>query len=365
MKVGILTIHHAINYGAVLQAWSLQQEVQRMGHEAAIIDYRPPAARAEYRKEWNRSLPARLRLLKTARFERFLRRELRTLPGVASNTSDLELLKGRFDALICGSDQIWCLDSFRGFDPNFFLEFAARWPCRRISYAPSFGDTARINDPETRRRIGHSLQGFASLSVRDTNSQTLVLDAIRSDTHAAPSVPRLLDPTFLANFSSLLNREPSKKQKPYILVYANVMDSERRWIRELADARGLEIISVSGRFVGADRTEYLAGPDRWLHLFRDASFVATNFFHGVVFSLIFSKEFVMLGRDSKRIKTMDLLDTFSLQDRWIERLDANLGKFSRTPADVAKDSMNVESLAFCRGELVEDSRGFLEGALHA
>lgn len=40
MKVGIITFHRAVNYGAVLQAFALQHAVEKMGNEAEIIDYR-------------------------------------------------------------------------------------------------------------------------------------------------------------------------------------------------------------------------------------------------------------------------------------------------------------------------------------
>lgn len=40
-KVGIITYHAAYNYGSVLQAKATQEVVQKLGHEAQIIDYRP------------------------------------------------------------------------------------------------------------------------------------------------------------------------------------------------------------------------------------------------------------------------------------------------------------------------------------
>ena len=42
MKIGIMTINSAYNYGCVLQAWSLQRYLEKEGHEAFIINYRIP-----------------------------------------------------------------------------------------------------------------------------------------------------------------------------------------------------------------------------------------------------------------------------------------------------------------------------------
>ena len=39
-KIGIITFHRAINYGALLQTYALQKVIKRMGHDCIIIDYR-------------------------------------------------------------------------------------------------------------------------------------------------------------------------------------------------------------------------------------------------------------------------------------------------------------------------------------
>ena len=41
MKIGILTFHYAINYGAVLQAYATQKWLMKQGIESHIINYVP------------------------------------------------------------------------------------------------------------------------------------------------------------------------------------------------------------------------------------------------------------------------------------------------------------------------------------
>ena len=41
MKIGILNFHRALNYGAVLQCYGLQETLTALGHEVSVIDYRP------------------------------------------------------------------------------------------------------------------------------------------------------------------------------------------------------------------------------------------------------------------------------------------------------------------------------------
>lgn len=38
MKIGILTFHSQLNYGGVLQCWALQTALERLGHEAVVVD---------------------------------------------------------------------------------------------------------------------------------------------------------------------------------------------------------------------------------------------------------------------------------------------------------------------------------------
>lgn len=41
MKIGIITFHWATNYGAVIQAYALQEAVASLGHDVKIINYKP------------------------------------------------------------------------------------------------------------------------------------------------------------------------------------------------------------------------------------------------------------------------------------------------------------------------------------
>ena len=49
MKAGILTFHNAYNYGAILQAYALQETLIEKGVETKIIDYRLRQIEEEYK----------------------------------------------------------------------------------------------------------------------------------------------------------------------------------------------------------------------------------------------------------------------------------------------------------------------------
>lgn len=50
MKIGIITLHYALNAGAVLQAFALQTYLKSLGHEVEFIDYVPILTTLFYRK---------------------------------------------------------------------------------------------------------------------------------------------------------------------------------------------------------------------------------------------------------------------------------------------------------------------------
>ena len=74
--------------------------------------------------------------------------------------------------MLVGSDQVWNVHSFRGYDPAFFLDFVSDPACRRASYAACVG-TANdfgVHGDE----VGGLLNKFAHMSVRNIHSQDVV-----------------------------------------------------------------------------------------------------------------------------------------------------------------------------------------------
>ena len=72
-----------------------------------------------------------------------------------------------------------------------------------------------------------------------------------------------------------------------------------------------------------DKETYETGPSEFIDYIKDASLILTDSFHGVVFSILFKRPFVVYKRRGKeqmyaRIET--LLDTFSLNDREYKKI---------------------------------------------
>ena len=69
-----------------------------------------------------------------------------------------------------------------------------------------------------------------------------------------------------------------------------------------------------------DRT--LPAIEQWLRSFSDAEFVVTDSFHACVFSIIFGKQFVVVGNQERGLtRIFSLLEMFGLQDRLVNNID--------------------------------------------
>lgn len=120
MKIGILTFHCAHNFGAVLQAFALQSQLQLMGYDTKIIDYRPKYLNQGYPqlrywmfthgRAWNtikryfkKTRKEQKSYKKYASFEK----KYISLTNKCNTSNKLSEIVNTFDYLILGSDQIW------------------------------------------------------------------------------------------------------------------------------------------------------------------------------------------------------------------------------------------------------------------
>ena len=235
------------------------------------------------------------------------------------SSEDLKYLQQPADFIVCGSDQIWNIASFRGFDSAFFLDFIDGKNTRGLSYAASFGYADDLGI--YRKTISDLLLRFHHLSVRDIRSQNMVRDL------TGCNAEHVLDPCFLTEYHLLTL--PRMIRKPYIIVYClKNNDLFIKTVRYLFQKLGFSVISINMRFDNA-KVIWSAGPQQWLSLMRHADFVCTNSFHGVCFSLLNRKNFVALPTARGQARIEDILQTAGLSERLIkseEELECIVGQ---------------------------------------
>jgi hypothetical protein len=302
-RVGILTFHHTTNYGATLQTWALQKRLRELGIDSEIIDYRPAKARAAYRRAlfFNRHFFQGVR--KALAFADFRHHHLKLSPQTIFALDALQTAVPNYDTVICGSDEVWNTDSFRGYDPGFFLSFPAANHVHKCSYAASSGSTRGFGD--SRAEIATAVRAFEAISVRDEATQAL----LRAE--CGVEAARVVDPTLLVSFDELIGGFPCSRS-PFVLVYGSLAGAEQELVVARAAQMGCRIVSVGEFNRCADENIPHAGVPLWLSLMRDAEMVFTSFYHGAIFAWKFGRPLVVFRRADKARKVEGFVGDMAL-----------------------------------------------------
>ncbi|OHV81890.1 polysaccharide pyruvyl transferase family protein [Ensifer sp. LCM 4579] len=311
-KVGILTFHRCINYGSYWQARCLVDGLRSLGAEPEILDHRSqPIRSAEWRCAFQPLLPARSA---RADFPLYASKIRKFAEAIASyplsgafeidSPADIE----PFDLVLVGSDEVWNLSHpWYGGRPIFYGEGV---PARRlVSYAATFGNLPAAQGIEV--YWADKLRKFDGISVRDTNSRVIIEKDLKR------RATLVLDPC-LQFPASLARSRQSRSTPPYLAVYGH---SFPKWfqvgVRRWAASCSLDIISIGYRNDWADQQWLEAGPYEFAAFIAGSAAVATNFFHGCVFSLINAKPFVCTLSDYRSNKIGDLTRTVGAEDHLV------------------------------------------------
>ena len=378
MKIGIITFHSAHNYGAVLQAWSLQEYLKQQGHEVEIVNLRLPVIDKLYwlanktnrkvsEKEFINQLAngayykarcAAYRVLDPARSEKYHKFEHfihHKLPVTREFNTYVDLLNAdlHYDALIAGSDQIWNATMMKGISPAYFLQFANE-DALRISYAASIG-TEEI-PPQFKLLFERYLRNFDSISVREKKARQEVMKLTDKP------VDLVADPTFLLQREDFdkLKKAPRKKGK-YIYVHnvhlKRVDEDLNSVVEEMSKRLGLPVIHNWNQKVFSNEAGHFPGGiEEFLGLVSDAEFVITNSFHCTVFALIYQKNFITVPHFKNPDRMKNLLDELGIPEHLISN-----GKL--IPEDLSVLDIDYEAVEAKRRAMGDHAKEFLAKSL--
>jgi len=304
-KVGLLTFHHVHNYGAVLQCWSSVQVLRTLGHTVTVLDYRPHDPRLA-RRGLRRFVPS----LGHWKMRWFVTRNLPMSEGPLRTVEELDAFVRRssFDALVCGSDQVWMTYGSDPLDKAYFLGVGPTTGMRRISYAPSSGP---LNSFGPHKSEAHALlANFQALSARDPNTQAAVVDA------GLPEPQRVVDPTLLANFEPLV-----QGGSPTVTVLGPVDDATSELALRAARRLGVPLVAVGTRCRLADAQKPFASPSEWVTHIARARLVITSLFHGAAVSLSCRSPFLAVGAGGRAFKLEQLCAQFDIAERLLQKKD--------------------------------------------
>lgn len=325
MRIGILSFHTAVNYGAVLQLFALKKYIELLGGDVEIINYVPIKAKRYFNffgldkglgKFIKKIIMMPFYLYKKKKFNKFIAKYMK-LSDRVNNFESLRLLNSYFDTFIVGSDQVWNY-KITGNDTRYLLDFVEE-SNKKNSYAASFG-TSKI-PKEYRERYINLLKDFANISVREKQGQKIVNCLCSKESTVVLDPTLLFDMKEWRNFFS--NRAKYEKSK-YILIYCMEPSSSIINVaKKISNDTGLKIIMINPftELFQIDTSVMVAGPEDFISLFLNAEYVITNSFHGTVFSINFGKKFFVeyLSYTNYDVNSRieHILDLFDLKDRLI------------------------------------------------
>lgn len=345
MKVGILTFHDGINYGAFFQVYALQSFLLRYGFQCQVINYKNLGfTLREYKIFLNpRGLPRRTmkNIIKIAKFK-VAHRKLHLTKRIFREN---KLAALHFDRIIIGSDEVWNFGTdLIGYDPVYFSQGLKA--DRIVSYAPSFGNIeAGEAVPEQLRNL---LNGIEYVSVRDENSANIM--RVISE----KPVQIVLDPTFLVDLKPEASRP---HEQEFILIYGFFSKKMVHQILEYARFVGRKTVSISYNAPWCDISLNTLNPFQWIGYFANCDSVITTMYHGMIFSILNQKNFCLFSTPYRKKKVGEFLSDLELSNHFVDENESIKDVFTEE-IDYSKINARIETRR-CQSEK------FLLGALQS
>lgn len=357
-KVGILTLQFSNNYGAMYQVYALSRKLESIGCDVTIIDYKMdspslwtylkhPVALLEKlleRKAFSIDFLKNRRQVMNSYiaeenvksvFDRF-RSDFLNISNKAYTFKDLKNENLRFDTIIVGSDQVWAAD-FIFSSPAYLLAFVGS-TVKKIAYAPSFGKkNLERYLVKTFRKYSKSIE---FLSVREHSGVELVKNI------TGRSVQKVVDPTLLLDSYDQIISNALVPSEEYMVCYRLDQESSlANWfienVDQLSKKLNLKVVYISPNTDSnyAPWDSLIPSPGELLGLIKNASLVATNSFHGTVFSLLLNTNFMVFSRDTfpdkQNLRMIELLGGVNLLHRFVD-----FNRDNQELADIAGEAVN-------------------------
>lgn len=323
MKIGIITVHRAHNYGSVLQCYALQEYLKSQGHDVWVIDYR---------QRWTEAVYSPFSLYYVWHFARradvhavvgyWRDRKGRALnlkksgPIFASFRERLNLtapcrrhLPQGFDAYVVGSDQLWSCQCVGGEDPIYTGRFRHPAGSTVVGYALSAGtDSLQRFGEEGLRQI---LSRFDRISLREAENAELTRQL------TGQKLPICVDPVLLTDAAIWKTIDNGRWEKEnYVAVYQVRYDNiHPRHIldkaQELASQLGCKVVDLSNM-------SFSVGD--FVSVIKHARYVFTTSFHATVFSLLMQTPcFAVRLGDGLDVRYVDLLSKLGMEAELVDK----------------------------------------------
>ena len=341
MRIGLLTYHHVVNIGSVLQTYCSYNLLTQLFPQAQveIIDHVPAvseAFKARHRKVtkakglFAKDVENEFILTERA-YDRFLRQRCKHGPrlGVTNDHKAVmeAITQAGYDVVFVGSDTVFQLDGYFGepiaddYPPNAYYLPGLRGP-KKVGLAVSFDPyTDQPKERDKLSEVATLLQAFDHVLYRDSTAEGLLRDA----GYPADRMGHIPDPTVMMDITHLVPPGGAGRSAD-ALPKAGVA---------VADERLLQHVRQALQEAGYDVLDYMHPPNQVtdavdpatvvgnaLNGYRELDLMVTDRFHGSILTLQVSDANVIgienAGRYSQpNSKLRDLYERLGIGDHLI------------------------------------------------
>ena len=337
MKISINStysyIRTNINYGSTLQCYALQKYLKKRGHDPEHLrDYRAnPILILKRLKNIKYLKPFCSKAVAQFEMGQFIKKNIAVSERSYVSEKAMKKYCPKAECFIAGSDQIW-----RNPTGSRFLSYAPDDKIK-LSYAASFGRTSIPE--EMAEKIKPWLTRLDGISVREKTAVDMV------DSITGEKAIQVLDPTLLLDMDEYpyANVEESNYCYCYFL---NLGDAENVSFSEIKkyvmdEQMKLLLTAPSNYKLFLNENPIFPSVEKWLGLYKKANCIFTNTYHGMLFCIIFKKQFLFFTQKGSGAAENDrfysLMSMLHLEDRMVTSEDAgNLSEKMKKPIDYEK-----------------------------
>lgn len=361
MKIGIITFNRALNFGAVLQAYALQESIKKYSNSVFIIDYKCKNIERTYSVSSNINIKSLTKFVKSIitffpkvlslfkkrkKYNNFIDMYLNIYK---LNKNNINEISDDLDIFITGSDQVWNYN-ITGDDDTYFLAFLKN-TLKKYSYAASFGQEKYFK--KYKDKIFKNTSDFNIISLREP----ICMEQLKAAGH---NVRIDLDPSLLLdrNEWKKIIRNDNNNEEYLLVYYVAAPDDLLSHANEFAKKEHLKVYCITESY----KTKLLypnfiikygCGPIDFISLVKNAKYVFTTSFHGTAFSILFHKNFYaeINNKDGYNYRVANILNLLGLmkcadynniangrlltEDEWLE-VDKKLDSLRKNSLDYLK-----------------------------
>ena len=335
--VGIFGVTMNPNFGGLITYWALYEAIEKLGYRTAIVARpvnSPDALNETHATE-------------------FFKKHCNITEQLSHE--ELYKLNEKIDKFVLGSDQVWNYNLFECWWDSLYFDFVNDEKIK-IAYAASFGYSEHKLPIYKIGQVSKNFKRFDYIGVREKEGVDILKNNYFVDSE------HVLDPVFLVDtekyseLAALSDVDVSGKYVGSYVIEPN--DFKLSAIKAIKEKLGIDNLNVTDgnpdlfsaksqwyrdrdMHVKADATIY-----DWLKILKNCEFFVTDSFHAACFCIMFSKPFVLLQDSWALSRIESLLNTFSLENRWvktsnIENFEINESWFLNLPNEI-KDIFGEE-----------------------